>query len=61
MQWVGSESNFADFFTKILEAETFTRLRDQIMVFKPIPGGGADVAAGTNSAGAPADAVGLLD
>ena len=37
LQWVASEANFADLFTKILEAETFTRLRDQIMVFEPIP------------------------
>jgi hypothetical protein len=37
MEWVESAHNFADLFTKILEAETFIRLRDQIMAFQPIP------------------------
>ena len=51
LQWVESASNFADLFTKILEAETFVKLRDQIMVFAPIPGGGADTASAQCSAG----------
>ena len=38
MQWVESAQNFADLFTKILQAETFLRLRDRIMVFRLIPG-----------------------
>ena len=42
MEWVESAHNFADLFTKILEAETFTRLRDQIMAFRPIPGQAGD-------------------
>ena len=37
MEWVESAHNFADLFTKILEAETFIRLRNQIMAFQPIP------------------------
>ena len=37
LEWVESASNFADLFTKILEADTFLRLRDQLMVFRPIP------------------------
>ena len=59
LQWVESESNFADLFTKILEAETFVRLRDQLMLFKPIPGGGSDYNTGDACAGAPGGAVGL--
>ena len=42
MEWVESEHNFADLFTKILEAETFIRLRDQIMAFRSIPSLGCD-------------------
>jgi hypothetical protein len=42
MEWVESESNFADLFTKILEAETFVRLRNQIMAFRSIPSPGGD-------------------
>ena len=37
LKWVESRANLADLFTKILEAGTFVRLRDQMMVFEPIP------------------------
>ena len=52
LEWVESASNFADLFTKILEAETFLRLRDQLMEFEPIPTagrGGAGKVATTGS------------
>ena len=55
LKWVESKANFADLFTKILEAETFLRLRDQLMVFEPIP----TVSDGRDDSDAPAQAVGL--
>ena len=42
MEWAESAYIFADLFTKILEAGTFTRLRDQIKVFRSIPGQAGD-------------------
>ena len=53
LKWVESKANFADLFTKILEAETFLRLRDQLMVFEPIP----TVSDGRDDSDAPAQAV----
>ena len=55
LKWVESKANFADLFTKILEAETFLRLRDQLMVFEPIP----SEEARRDHPGAPVQAVGL--
>ena len=50
LEWVESASNFADLFTKILEAETFLRLRDQLMQFEPIPTSAGKCGAGKSAA-----------
>ena len=49
LEWIESASNFADLFTKILEAETFLRLRDQLMEFEPIPASVRKGAAGKSA------------
>ena len=58
LEHVDSKDNFADLFTKILDAETFLKFREQIMVFEPIPGTVPGPVL-KSTAGAPAGAVGL--
>ena len=39
--YVDTKSNLADFYTKILDTETFRRLRDRQMVSGPLPAAAA--------------------
>ena len=37
LEYVNTKLNLADFFTKILDTDTFVNLRDQMMVKRPLP------------------------
>ena len=37
LEYVNTKANLSDFFTKILDYETFERLRDEMLVECPIP------------------------
>ena len=39
--YVDTKSNLADFYTKILDTDTFRRLRDRQMVSRPLPAAAA--------------------
>ena len=41
LEYVNTKENLADFFTKILDIDTFTRLRGQMMVERPLPAAAA--------------------
>ena len=41
LAYVDTKSNLADFYTKILDSETFRRLRDRQMVSRPLPAAAA--------------------
>ena len=41
LKYVDTKSNLADFYTKILDSDTFRRLRDRQMVSRPLPAAAA--------------------
>ena len=41
LKYVDTKSNLADFYTQLLDTETFRRLRDRQMVNRPLPAAAA--------------------